>query len=716
MKEKRDESKPWPDSISPGRVEVPEGKKAEKEIRTPRQSQIRGSGSGLVPWCAHFYDLFIRARAVPSTGLHWRSVTDPAPQKPILVALGSDAQALTLIHTTFWTARETARPWVAVHVEVNGGEEAEETDQARLWLEEAQSLGAETLWITARTLISGMLEAIWKTEATEVILGRGKDRWPWGRLGHSSAQELVRRQPAARVTAIPLGPEISHREKLPPKGRRLGALFGSLGILLSCVGLGSILPPEQPLPAVFLLFLLGTALIAQQWGLIVGAVAVGASAISFDLVFDSARGSLTVGDWPLLALFLVILAGGQFAVALSERLAQQTRGSRRRAALLAALLLLGRNLAKASTTSEVAEALAHLGERLLHHRILLLLPSESGRWITFPEESAPIATLDLNAETILEKSRIGGLEPIFDGEHAYLLLGHGESMEGALCIAAQNKNALDEEAWELLRAFALQVALALERLRWLENAQQSRMENETERMRSALLGAISHDLRTPLAGIQGAASSLLMAPETLPESTRRDLLSMIHGESERLSQLLTNLLDLTRLEGGMIRVQKEWHPLDEVVGAALRRAESGQGPMQVEVMLPEDLPLVPVDGALLEQLLINLLHNAQRHAPESPVTLRAWAAEESIELEVADRGPGIPEGFRLRVFDKFFRVPGRTRDGGVGLGLAICDAIARAHGGRIWAEAQEDSGACFRVSLPLEDRPPAMPEDEKVLQ
>jgi len=235
-------------------------------------------------------------------------------------------------------------------------------------------------------------------------------------------------------------------------------------------------------------------------------------------------------------------------------------------------------------------------------------------------------------------------------------------------------------------------------------------------MRSALLGAISHDLRTPLAGIQGAASSLLIAPETLPESTRRDLLSMIHGESERLSQLLTNLLDLTRLEGGTIRVQKEWHPLDEVVGAALRRAESGQGSMQVEVVLPEDLPLVPVDGALLEQLLINLLHNAQRHAPESPVTLRAWAARESIEIEVADRGPGISEDFRLRVFDKFFRVPGRTQDGGVGLGLAICDAIARAHGGRIWAEAREGSGACFRVSLPMEGRPPAMPEDEKAHQ
>ncbi len=186
---------------------------------------------------------------------------------------------------------------------------------------------------------------------------------------------------------------------------------------------------------------------------------------------------------------------------------------------------------------------------------------------------------------------------------------------------------------------------------------------------------------------------------------------MIHDESERLSQLLANLLDLTRLESGAIRVQKEWHPLDEVVGGALRRAEAGHGPLRAELDLPEALTLVSVDGPLLEQLLINLLVNARRHAPEGPVRLRAWTSAEALELEVADRGPGIPEAFRERIFDKFFRLPGRPQDGGVGLGLAICEAIARAHGGRIWAEAREGGGAAFRVTLPLEGPPPTLPEE-----
>lgn len=628
------------------------------------------------------------------------------PSSPLLVALGSDAQALRLIHAAFWTAREGNRPWIALHVHLIGEEAQDEQDQARLWLEEAQSLGAEALWIPARTLVGGLLVGLKKTGAEEILLGQGRDRWPWGRLGHSSAQELLRRQPAARVTAIPLGPEIPSRPAFPSPDKRLGALFGSLGILGAFAGLGAILPPELPLPAIFLLFLLATALIAQKWGLGTGALAIGASAVIFDLVFDTARGSLSVGNWPMMALFLVVLGGGQFAVALSERLDQQTRASRRRAALQAALLLLGRNLAKCTTHLEVAEALSHLGERLLHLPIRLLLPHTEGGWETLP---APRLDGAFTVPNFAPHSHREALEPHLNGTHAFLPLGHGEALEGVLCLPIRQRRDLDEEGWALLRGFAVQVALALERVHWLEAAQRASLENESERMRSALLGAISHDLRTPLAGIQGAASALLMDSDAIPEATRRDLLAMIQSESQRLNRLLTNLLDLTRLETGAIRVQKEWHSLEEVVGAALGHAESVQA--RVDVELPENLPLVAMDGALLEQLLINLLENAHRHAPGSPVTLRAWTQPGTLELQVLDQGPGIPEAFRERIFDKFFRLPGQESDGGVGLGLAICDAIAKAHGGRIRVESPPGGGACFHVSLPLEDPPPAPPEE-----
>lgn len=630
---------------------------------------------------------------------------DYAVRKPLLVALGSDAQALRLVHTAFWASREQARPWVAVHVEIPGEDGPEEADQARLWLEEAESLGGRALWLQARTLVGGLLKALQQTGADEIRLGQGRDRWPWGRLGHSTAQELLRRQPAARVLPIALEPETAPVPAFPPRGQRLGACFGSLGVLAACAGLSAILPPEQPIPAVFLIFLLGTAFIASRWGLGTGALAV---------AFSALPGHLLAIEWPLRILFLTLLMGGQFAVALTERLTQQTRTSRRRAALLAALLLLGRNLAKVTKPEEIAGALTHLGERLLHRSIQLLIPQDDGTWRQLPEDLPLVLPLAFQAENLAQDPQAGHLEPLFDGSHAYLPLGHGESHEGVLRIPMSRRQELNEEGWELLRAFALQVALALERVHWLEAAQKTRLENETERMRSALLGSISHDLRTPLAGIQGAASSLLLAPDALSEPARRDLLAMIHDESERLTQLLTNLLELTRLESGTIRVQKEWHPLEELVVAALQRAEAAHGSIRIEMEIPEDLPLVPVDGALLEQLFTNLFVNARRHAPESPVRLRAWLDPESVEFSVSDRGPGIPEDLREQIFKKFFQVPGATQDGGVGLGLAICEAIARAHGGRIWAASPiEGAGSCFRISLPLEGAPPPLPHDEE---
>jgi two-component system sensor histidine kinase KdpD len=286
-------------------------------------------------------------------------------------------------------------------------------------------------------------------------------------------------------------------------------------------------------------------------------------------------------------------------------------------------------------------------------------------------------------------------------------LASARGTEGFLQIRAPQGRPFPQEAWGSLQSFAVQGALAIERIRWVESARQARMDRETERMRSSLLGAISHDLRTPLAAIQGAASSLLLPSETLPDATRRDLLGMIRDESERLARLLSNLLDLTRLESGGLQARKEWQPVDEVVGAVLRRLETGGGRLDVRVALPPDLPLVPLDSVLMEQLLLNLLTNAQRHAPGSPVDLAAWLGDRTLELVVSDAGPGIPEALRERVFEKFFRSP--RGDGGVGLGLAICDAIARTHGGRIWAEPSPGGGASFRLSLPLEGQPPAPP-------
>jgi two-component system sensor histidine kinase KdpD len=264
----------------------------------------------------------------------------------------------------------------------------------------------------------------------------------------------------------------------------------------------------------------------------------------------------------------------------------------------------------------------------------------------------------------------------------------------------------------LLESLVNQVALAIERVRLAKEAQQAHVRVETERMRNAILSSVSHDLRTPLATITGAASSLLTEQGHLDPAARRELAQSIYRETDRLDRILKNLLYMMRIDSGAVLLSKEWHPIDEVVGAALARMEGRLHDHTVNTMFPADLPLVRVDGVLLEQVVINLVENAVKYAPPgSAIDLSASASDREVVVEVADRGPGIPVGEETRIFEKFYRAkPGR--EGGVGLGLTICRGIVEAHGGRIWAENRSGGGALFRFAIPLPDQQPPMETEQ----
>jgi two-component system sensor histidine kinase KdpD len=278
-------------------------------------------------------------------------------------------------------------------------------------------------------------------------------------------------------------------------------------------------------------------------------------------------------------------------------------------------------------------------------------------------------------------------------------------------IALRPKNAtllLDPEQLHLLESLVNQVALALERTRLSDEAQQAHVRAETERMRNAILSSVSHDLRTPLATITGAASSLLEGQGNLHVSDRQDLARSIYREADRLDRLLKNLLDMMRLEAGAVQLSKDWHSIDEVVGASLARLEGQLADHVVNTNLPADLPMIFVDGVLLEQVMINLVENAVKYTPtRSLIDLSAWSNDREVVVEVADRGLGIPSGEESRIFDKFYR--GKSaREGGVGLGLTICRGIVEAHGGRIWVETRPGGGALFRFTIPLPEKQPSV--------
>jgi two-component system sensor histidine kinase KdpD len=271
----------------------------------------------------------------------------------------------------------------------------------------------------------------------------------------------------------------------------------------------------------------------------------------------------------------------------------------------------------------------------------------------------------------------------------------------------------DQEQIHLLENFANQVAMAIDRAMISLEVQQALLKAETETLRNTLLSSVSHDLRTPLASITGAITTLLQKDVLFGPDQRQELLQTIHEEAEHLNQIIRNVLDMTRLEAGAIKVKKTWQPVEEIVGAVLNRLDERLKGRPVKISLPEDLPLVSFDPLLIEQVLVNLLDNAIKYTPqETPIELSAYAKDGEIIVEIEDRGIGIPTGEEEKIFDKFVR--GSTTGGGIGLGLTICRAIITAHGGWIRAENRQGGGAIFRFSLPLGEQPP-MAEPEEMI-
>lgn len=277
------------------------------------------------------------------------------------------------------------------------------------------------------------------------------------------------------------------------------------------------------------------------------------------------------------------------------------------------------------------------------------------------------------------------------------------------CVPPYFSLLINETKYAVVFAVMLIVGLVVgtltDRLRIREQeAQVTRTTIEIERQRNALLSVVSHDLRTPLATITGAATAILDTEGIIDRVTHRELVTSIANEAMRLDRLVGNLLEMTRLESGAVKPDRQWQPIEEPIGAALSRIAGTPADRRVRTVIPSGLPIVEVDGVLLEQVVTNLVDNALKHAPDSDVEIRARVEGEMLVVDVADRGPGLPPGQEERVFDKFHR--GGARSGwGAGLGLTICRGILEAHGGRIWASARPEGGAVFSFALPVQTAP-----------
>jgi two-component system sensor histidine kinase KdpD len=409
-----------------------------------------------------------------------------------------------------------------------------------------------------------------------------------------------------------------------------------------------------------------------------------------------------------------MFAIGLVISALALRIRRQERAAVQREQRTVALLALSRELDGALDEGAVARALVK-GVRDVFGRGAAVLLTDPAQGLAPAAREGEVA-LDA-AELAVARYAFERDEPAGAGTDSLpgarvrcLPLRSGPESFGALVISADPEHGFRGEDRDLLDAFAREGALVLARSRLLEQAKAAAVRARTEELRSSLLSSVSHDLRTPLAAITGAASALRDEAAATDSHERRELLDTIAEEAGRLERLLANLLDMTRLESGGLEPKREWVPLEEIVGAALERLEGQLVGREIRTDMPAELPLAFGDPLLLEQLVVNLLENAARHTPAgAPIEIRAAAVEGALELEVADRGPGLAPGDETRIFEKFQR-GSRAGAGGVGLGLAICRGIATAHGGSIRAENRPGGGALFRLTLPLLEAQPHAPE------
>jgi two-component system sensor histidine kinase KdpD len=319
------------------------------------------------------------------------------------------------------------------------------------------------------------------------------------------------------------------------------------------------------------------------------------------------------------------------------------------------------------------------------------------------------------ARWVAENGRIAGAstDTLPNATALFVPLTGSRGTLGAVGIRPRDANRfLDPDQIRLAETCASLIALSLERDESMLAAHEAEFQIETEQLRNSLLSAVSHDLRTPLAGIAGASSTLASAGDSLPPKTRADLLSTISEEAERLSRLVDNLLHMTRLSSGKVEVKRQWHPLDEIIGSALTRMERQLAGRPIQTEVEAGLPLVHVDSILIEQLLMNLIDNAIKYSPvDSPIDVSASQTSTGVELEVADRGRGFTPGDELKVFDLFYRGSSESPDQrGTGIGLAICRAIAEVHGAKITAANRPGGGAVVRLTLPAADEPPEIAE------
>jgi two-component system sensor histidine kinase KdpD len=659
---------------------------------------------------------------------HAIEATWPVSER-FVVGVGPGANAERVVRAAARAATRAQATWTAVYVETPRLQRLPEAERDRILrnLRLAEQLGATAITIGGGDPAAELLAYARATNGTRIVVGR-EPRTGWRRwLLRSGADRIVAAAPDLEVLVV--GEEAvafeaparallaRSREHLGVRERRRqrwqGYAWGAVAAALA-TGAAAAMEPFFGLANQVMVYLLAVMLVAVRLGRGPSVLASVLAVLSFDFFFVPPRFSFAVSDTQYIVTFAVMLAVGVIMSNLAANIRTRARIAGYREQRTTALYEMSRELARADNVEEMLRgAVGHIA-RVFEAQAVILLPDAQGR-IRQPaggSTSASLHAADLSvAQWVFDHDEPAGLgtDTLPAAPAHYLPLPGSARRIGVLALEPANPRRLFvPEQTRLLGTFASQIALALERAQLGAAAHASELAAESERLRNALLASISHDLRTPLASIVGASSSLLERGAQVSETDRAELLGAIHEEAQRMAGLIDNVLDMARIQAGAASLNLQWQPLEELVGATLKRLERRLAAHRVAVHIPDDVPLVYADGVLIGQVLANLLDNAAKYTPPgTQISISAEAGANEVRVAVADEGPGLPPGEEKRIFEKFHRAAHERPQSGVGLGLSIAKAIVQAHGGVIEAENLPAGGAVFRFSLPLPAHRPA---------
>ncbi len=635
----------------------------------------------------------------------------------VLVCVNEDPSAAAVVRYARRLADRLRASWTAIHVETSRALRLGEKERDRIAdsLRLAQRLGGEAVTAPGSDVVDGVVDYAEANNITHIVIAKSRrPRWSeW--LRGSVTHRLIRRAGDISVHVIAERNQAAARHERVAAATPRREMFdakayaGSLGLVAAALVAGLVLQQFLAVSNVALIFLTAVLASAVAYGLWPSLIACVASVLAYNFFFLPPLYAFTIADPEnVVALFFFAIVA-VIASNLAARMRGQAIAARVRAKATEELYLFSRKLAGAITLDDLLWATAYQIALMLKMRVVLLLPegeSVAVRTGYPPEDMLDDADLAA-AKWCWQNNRPAGrgADTLPGAQWLFLPMRTGRGAVGVVGLDSDRPGPLlTPDQQRLLDALSDQAALAIERIGLAEDVDHARLEVETGRLRSALLTSLSHDLRTPLASILGAATTFRTYRKTLDDAALEDLAGTIQEEAERLNRFIANLLDMTRLESGAIVPNADLVDIGDSIGSALERAKKILAAHKVEIGLAEPLPLLPLDPVLFEQVLFNLLDNAAKYTPPgSTVRIQAWREGDIVRLLVQDDGAGIPPADLEHIFDKFYRINAADRQrAGTGLGLAICRGFIAAMGGSINAANRRDRrGAEFAITLPV---------------